>query len=129
MGAAWSSSGSSWPTRPTAPSGRRAWARRSSGQTFALGPGGKGSNQAVAAARLGAEVSLITRLGDDPFAEMALATWAEAGVTPVVTARPDSYTGAAFIFVEAATGDNAIIICPGAAGDHRAGRSRRAGGG
>jgi ribokinase len=86
------------------------------GQSFALGPGGKGSNQAVAAARLGAEVSLITRLGIDPFAEMALATWAEAGVTPVVTRTPESYTGAAYIFIEAATGDNAIIICPGAAG-------------
>jgi ribokinase len=61
-------------------------------------------------------VSLITRLGIDPFAEMSLATWAEAGVTPVVTRMPESYTGAAYIFIEAATGDNAIIICPGAAG-------------
>ena len=43
------------------------------GQSFALGPGGKGSNQAVAAARLGAEVTFITRLGDDAFADMALA--------------------------------------------------------
>ena len=86
------------------------------GRTFALGPGGKGSNQAVAAARLGAEVSLITRLGVDPFAEMALATWSEAGVRPLVRRVPESYTGAAFIFVEAASGDNAIIICPGAAG-------------
>ena len=85
------------------------------GKSFALGPGGKGSNQAVAAARLGAEVSLITRLGEDAFAEMALRTWAEAGVTPAVTRTPDSYTGAAYIFVEDGTGDNAIIICPGAA--------------
>jgi ribokinase len=85
------------------------------GRSFALGPGGKGSNQAVAAARLGAEVSLITRLGEDAFAEMALRTWAEAGVTPAVTRTPDSYTGAACIFVEDGTGDNAIIICPGAA--------------
>jgi ribokinase len=85
------------------------------GNSFALGPGGKGSNQAVAAGRLGAEVSLITRLGVDPFAEMALAAWAESGVTPVVTRVPESYTGAAYIFVEEASGDNAIIICPGAA--------------
>ena len=42
------------------------------GRSFKLGPGGKGSNQAVAAARLGAEVSFITRLGDDAFADMAL---------------------------------------------------------
>jgi ribokinase len=85
------------------------------GNSFKLGPGGKGSNQAVAAARLGAEVRFITRLGNDPFAEMALATWAEAGVIPVVTRVPDSYTGAAYIFIEEASGDNAIIICPGAA--------------
>ncbi len=83
--------------------------------SFALGPGGKGSNQAVAAARLGAEVSLITRLGADAFAEMAMRTWAEAGVAPVVTPTPESYTGAAYIFIEEATGDNAIIIAPGAA--------------
>jgi ribokinase len=85
------------------------------GTSFALGPGGKGSNQAVAVARLGTPVAFITRLGSDPFAEMALATWAEAGVTPVVTRVPGSYTGAAYIFIEAATGNNAIIIAPGAA--------------
>ncbi len=85
------------------------------GNSFALGPGGKGSNQAVAAARLGAEVSFITRLGADAFAEMAMRTWAEAGVAPVVTPTPESYTGAAYIFIEEATGDNAIIISPGAA--------------
>lgn len=84
------------------------------GESFALGPGGKGSNQAVAAARLGADAHFITRLGADAFGEMALASWAEAGVTPHVTRHPDSYTGAAFIFVDAATGDNAIIIAPGA---------------
>ncbi|MER2508875.1 MAG: ribokinase [Amaricoccus sp.] len=85
------------------------------GRGFKLGPGGKGSNQAVAAARLGAGVSMVTRLGVDAFGDTALATWAEAGVAPLVTRDPDSYTGAAFIFVEAATGDNAIIIAPGAA--------------
>jgi ribokinase len=85
------------------------------GESFVLGPGGKGSNQAVAAGRLGAEVSLITRLGEDDFGKLAVATWEAAGVRPVVTRVPESYTGAAFIFVEAATGDNAIIISPGAA--------------
>jgi ribokinase len=85
------------------------------GNSFALGPGGKGSNQAVAAARLGADVSFLSRLGRDPFAEMALKTWEAAGVMPVVTQSEKSYTGAAYIFVEEATGDNAIIICPGAA--------------
>jgi ribokinase len=85
------------------------------GQSFALGPGGKGSNQAVAVARLGEPVSLITRLGEDAFGEMAMRVWAEAGVRPVVTRVAESYTGAAFIFLDAATGDNAIIISPGAA--------------
>jgi ribokinase len=86
------------------------------GRSFALGPGGKGSNQAVAAARAGGEVHFVTKLGQDTFADMALKTWAEAGVTPAVTQHPESYTGAAYIFVEHATGNNAIIICPGVAG-------------
>ncbi|HMA13148.1 MAG TPA: ribokinase [Kiloniellaceae bacterium] len=85
------------------------------GRQFALGPGGKGSNQAVAAGRLGAEVSLITRLGRDAFAEIARQTWREAGVTPAVIETPESYTGSACIFIEEATGNNAIIVCPGAA--------------
>jgi ribokinase len=85
------------------------------GESFALGPGGKGSNQAVAVGRLGEQVTFITRLGDDAFGEMALRTWEEAGVTPAVIRHPESYTGAAFIFVDAASGDNAIIISPGAA--------------
>lgn len=86
------------------------------GNSFALGPGGKGSNQAVAAAMAGGDVHFITRLGRDPFADMALATWDKAGVTPAITQHDDSYTGAAYIFVEEATGDNAIIVCPGVAG-------------
>ncbi len=86
------------------------------GRSFALGPGGKGSNQAVAAARAGGEVHFVSKLGQDTFADMALKTWAEAGVTPAVTQHPESYTGAAYIFVEHATGNNAIIICPGVAG-------------
>ena len=85
------------------------------GTGFALGPGGKGSNQAVAAARLGADVSFITRLGQDPFADMAMKTWADAGVKPAVIATPESYTGAAYIFIEEGTGSNAIIVAPGAA--------------
>lgn len=86
------------------------------GESFALGPGGKGSNQAVAAARAGVETHFISRLGQDTFADMALQTWKEAGVTAAITQHDDSYTGAAYIFVEAGTGDNAIIVCPGVAG-------------
>ena len=86
------------------------------GNSFVLGPGGKGSNQAVAAARAGGDVHFVSKLGRDAFADIALKLWAEAGVTPVVTRHADSYTGAAYIFVEESTGDNAIIICPGVAG-------------
>ena len=85
------------------------------GTSFALGPGGKGSNQAVACARLGARTHMISKLGQDDFARLALDTWAEAGVTPHAEQRADSYTGAAFIFVDDATGDNAIVVSPGAA--------------
>ena len=85
------------------------------GQSFALGPGGKGSNQSVAAAMAGGETHFITRLGRDDFAQIARATWEKAGVRAEVTEDDDSHTGAAFIFLEAATGDNAIIVSPGAA--------------
>lgn len=87
------------------------------GKSFVLGPGGKGSNQSVAAAMAGATVHFISRLGADAFADIALATWKKAGVTPAVTQDPASYTGAAYIFIEDGTGNNAIIISPGAAAD------------
>jgi ribokinase len=86
------------------------------GRSFVLGPGGKGSNQSVAAAMAGGDVHFISRLGRDPFADMARATWKKAGVHPEITEDADSYTGAAYIFIEEATGNNAIIISPGAAG-------------
>lgn len=86
------------------------------GTSFVLGPGGKGSNQAVAAAMAGGQTHFITRLGADAFADIARATWARAGVIPEVTIDADSYTGAAYIFIENATGNNAIIVSPGAAG-------------
>lgn len=85
------------------------------GHHFMLGPGGKGSNQSVAAARAGGDVHLITRLGRDAFADMARELWRGAGVTPEVTEDAESYTGSAFIFLEAATGQNAIIVAQGAA--------------
>lgn len=85
------------------------------GDYFKLGPGGKGSNQAVAAGRLGGDVRFLTRLGEDDFARMAHQIWEEAGVTPAAIPTPESYTGAAYIFVEASSGNNAIIVAPGAA--------------
>ncbi|AZO62708.1 ribokinase [Mesorhizobium sp. M1A.F.Ca.IN.022.07.1.1] len=85
------------------------------GNSFKLGPGGKGSNQAVAAGKLGADITFLTRLGIDAFADMAKQTWKDAGVKSAVIDTPDSYTGAAYIFVEEGSGNNAIIVSPGAA--------------
>ncbi len=85
------------------------------GSGFAMGPGGKGSNQSVAAARCGAEVRFVTRLGNDAFGDIARRTWAQAGVEARVTALDDQPTGAAYIFVDERSGDNAIIVVPGAA--------------
>jgi ribokinase len=86
------------------------------GTSFVLGPGGKGSNQAVAASMAGGNVTFISRLGKDAFAEIARATWAKAGVKSAITEDAESYTGAAYIFLENATGNNAIIVAAGAAG-------------
>lgn len=86
------------------------------GNSFVLGPGGKGSNQAVAAAMAGGDVTIISRLGRDAFADIARATWAKAEVKSSIKEDSESYTGAAYIFIEKATGNNAIIVAAGAAG-------------
>jgi len=86
------------------------------GESFQLGAGGKGSNQAVAAARAGGAVRLITRIGDDAFGQLALDTWRREGIdTTHARVIAGQSTGAAFIFVSQATGDNAIIVNAGAA--------------
>ncbi|WP_428644549.1 ribokinase [Roseibium sp.] len=86
------------------------------GSGFTLGPGGKGSNQAIAAAKAGGRATFISRVGKDPFGEMALAAYEAAGVRANVMQMEDVATGAAFIFVNEDNGDNAIIVAPGAAG-------------
>lgn len=86
------------------------------GQGFKDGPGGKGSNQAIAAARAGAEVQMITRIGRDTFGEMARKAWAADGIdVSAVIEDAELPTGAAFIFVSTETGNNAIIVESGAA--------------
>jgi ribokinase len=86
------------------------------GSNFNLGPGGKGSNQAVAAAKAGAAVTFISKIGDDAFGDLALRTLHDAGVTTRMEVITDQPTGAAFIFVNEVSGDNAIIVVAGAAG-------------
>lgn len=85
------------------------------GSGFAMGPGGKGSNQAVAAARAGAAVTFISRIGSDDFGELAIKTWEAEGIRPRVARTAEAPTGAAFIYVHETRGDNAIIVVPGAA--------------
>lgn len=82
------------------------------GATFAQTPGGKGANQAVAAARLGATVTMIGAVGGDALAEPALAGLREAGVAEAWVTR-EGPTGVALIVVDA-NGDNTITVAPGA---------------
>jgi ribokinase len=86
------------------------------GTAFKMGPGGKGSNQAVAAARAGANVIFCTRIGADAFGDIAQATWKAEGITSRATVLQDVATGAAHIYVDENTGSNAIIVAAGAAG-------------
>lgn len=84
------------------------------GRKFVSGPGGKGSNQAVAAARLGADVTFIGRVGQDVFGEQALRMWQREGVnTDYVVQDPDNATGVAPIFVDD-SGENMIVVALGA---------------
>lgn len=89
-------------------------------QSFAMGPGGKGSNQAIAARRAGpaATVTMITRVGTDPLAEIAMKTYEDEGMTTRHFIRdPDRPTAAALIMVDAASGENKIAVFLGAC-DH-----------
>ena len=87
------------------------------GKNFVIGPGGKGSNQAVAAAKAGAKTFFISKIGDDQFGSMATEIYQNSGVdySNVVISK-DHSTGAAGILVNEVTGANAINVFPGAAG-------------
>jgi ribokinase len=85
--------------------------------SFRSGPGGKGSNQSVAAARAGGIVSFITCIGRDSFGETARKTWSDAGVDQRFVREGANPTGGAFVFLQQQTGENAIIVAPGAAND------------
>lgn len=84
------------------------------GRDFRIGCGGKGANQAVAAARLGGDVLMVGRVGDDVFADGTIAALRNAGVdTRHVEKVPGTSSGVAPIFVEP-SGENSIIIVKGA---------------
>jgi ribokinase len=82
------------------------------GATFARYPGGKGANQAVACARLGAQVTMIGAVGTDPLADEALTGLREAGVA-LDLMEAESPTGIAVILVDA-EGETEIVVAPGA---------------
>lgn len=84
------------------------------GETFVTGAGGKGSNQAVAAARLGAKVTFIGRVGSDVFANLAYEIWDAEGVSrDYVIQDQDHATGVAPILVDS-QGENMIVVVLGA---------------
>src|SRR6202040_3277196 len=78
------------------------------GSGFAIGPGGQGANQAVTAARAGAAVPFISRIGNDTFGDIAIKTWEAEGIDLRVTQTSSAETGAAFIYVHVTTGENEI---------------------
>jgi len=87
------------------------------GENYVIGPGGKGSNQAVASAKAGGKTYFISKIGDDQFGSMARKIYEEAGVdySKVIISSEHS-TGAAGILVDQKSGKNAINVVPGAAG-------------
>ena len=87
------------------------------GSQHIVGPGGKGSNQAIAAAKLGGRVNFITKIGKDKNGEMALNLYDDLGIdTSFIIQDENHSTGVAGIMINEKTGDNAINIIPGAAG-------------
>ncbi|MFB7598432.1 ribokinase [Streptomyces sp. NPDC056160] len=85
------------------------------GSDLAVHPGGKGANQAVAAARLGARTALLARVGDDAHGRLLLDAQRAAGVDPAGVLVGGAPTGVALITVDP-SGDNSIVVSPGANG-------------
>lgn len=85
------------------------------GTGYRVDHGGKGSNQAVGCARLGAKVSFIARVGADNFGESAQELYHREGVNAACVRQvPESPTGVGFILVQPDTGENRIVVDPGA---------------
>ena len=87
------------------------------GSVFKSGPGGKGSNQAVAAHRAGGDVLLATKIGDDVFGKTAIDFYEKEGMdTRYVWTSREKETGTALILVEEQSGQNMIVVTLGACG-------------
>jgi ribokinase len=85
------------------------------GHTFDMGPGGKGSNQAIGARRLGADVTLVVKLGRDPFAQAARELFDREGLLGPGILETSGHTGVGLIVVDD-DGRNMIAVAPGANG-------------
>ena len=86
------------------------------GGEFRMGPGGKGANQAVAAQRLGADVSFICKVGRDIFGDNAIAGYQKEGIDCSRILRSDKASGTALILVDG-NAENCIAVAPGANAD------------
>ena len=86
------------------------------GGEFRMGPGGKGANQAVAAQRLGADVSFICKVGRDIFGDNAIAGYQKEGIDCSHILRSDKASGTALILVDG-NAENCIAVAPGANAD------------
>lgn len=87
------------------------------GEDFVVGPGGKGSNQSVAAGKAGASIDFITKVGDDDYGKMAYRIYKETNVgSDYVYISKEHSTGVAAILLNKDSGENAISVVPGAAG-------------
>jgi ribokinase len=85
-----------------------------SGGSFLMAGGGKGANQAVAAARLGGEVTLVAKVGQDMLGDQAIANFGREGIlTDCILRSPSEHTGVALILVDDA-GENLISVASGA---------------
>lgn len=85
------------------------------GSSFRMGPGGKGSNQAVAAHRAGGQVSLVTKIGRDLFSDVALNFYRDEGMdTSHVLIDAEQATGTSLIMVDEQSSQNAIVVVPAA---------------
>jgi len=83
------------------------------GGTFLMNPGGKGANQAVAAARLGGSVTFVARVGNDIFGKQALGQFQREGIrSEFVVTDAEQPSGVALIGVDA-QGENSIVVAPG----------------
>ncbi|WP_341472990.1 ribokinase [Clostridium niameyense] len=88
------------------------------GESFKIGPGGKGSNQAIAAKRAGGDVTFISKIGKDVFGQLALETYKKEKMdTKYMFEDKQLSTGTALITVDSNTSENEIVVISGACGN------------